>query len=50
MIVGDAGDYDRMYGLRAPDGRLRRATYSLARAIQRLRETLEAQETPAPGA
>jgi hypothetical protein len=50
MIVGDAGDYDRMYGLRAPDGRLRRATFSLARAIQRLRDPLEAQETPAPGA
>jgi hypothetical protein len=42
MIVGDAGDYDRMYGLRAPDGRLRRATFSLARAIRRLRERVEA--------
>ena len=41
VIVGDAGDYHRMYGLRAPDGRLRRATFSLARAIQRLRETEE---------
>jgi len=41
MIVGAAGDYDRMVGLRAPDGRLRRAAYSLARAIRRLRENVE---------
>lgn len=48
VIIGDAGDYDRMYGLRAPDGRLRRATFSLARAIRRLREHVETPATPSP--
>jgi hypothetical protein len=39
LIVAEAGDYETTTGLRAPDGRLRRAAFALARAVKALRET-----------
>jgi hypothetical protein len=39
-IVYEAGDYGQARGLRAPNGRLRPATFFVTRAIQQLRESV----------
>ena len=39
VIVDGAGDYERMTGLRAPGGRLRRAVLAVGRALRGLRES-----------
>jgi hypothetical protein len=36
--VSEAGDYGTITGLRAPDGHLRRATFSVMTALRGLRE------------
>lgn len=41
MIVYEAGDYDAIRGLRAPDGRLRQAVPALQRAREGLREAVQ---------
>ena len=38
LIVSEAGDYGTITGLRAPDGHLRRATFSVMTAMRGLRE------------
>ena len=40
MVVYEAGDYDAIRGLRAPDGRLRSAVAALQRARESLREVI----------
>ncbi|MDB4907337.1 MAG: hypothetical protein JWO05_2121 [Gemmatimonadetes bacterium] len=42
LIVQEAGDYGSAMGLRAPDGRLRRATFAIIRAGRGLTETSNA--------
>jgi len=39
LVVYEAGDYGQARGLRAPDGRLRSATFAVMRAIKALRES-----------
>ncbi|HEY3257481.1 MAG TPA: hypothetical protein VGJ64_01385, partial [Gemmatimonadaceae bacterium] len=40
LIVADAGDYDAVRGLRAPDGRLRSSVGAVRRAQIGLKETV----------
>ena len=53
LVVTEANDYGQSMGIRAPDGRYRRATTSLKSAISAIRETFAPAaiaQTPAAGA
>jgi hypothetical protein len=39
IVASDAGDYGQAMGIRAPNGRFRRAAYSVRRGVKGLRET-----------
>ena len=43
IIIAEAGDYHRLLGLRAAGGRLRPATWQIAKALRGLRETQAGQ-------